>query len=289
MFTALLARWQDVSPPPTASALVVPARLDGAALFEGLACEVHVAALRIAAVASALNALAAGAAPTRARAVASFVPHRSAAVAAMRQCQQEMGLSPRTVACIDLLYRELEGARRRLDAFQAELIQLGPAHAANRGAKLLAAAWRGLARVAIEAVDALDRDMRWRLTGLFLENTAVLTRLLRAAAEGRQPCLNARGDIFLPTLPQRRSSRRFALLQNCTVRTRGGPVAAFARDVSANGMGLEHVAGLTIRQPVEVELRSGRRLSGRVVWIERGRAGIEFHEPLAPSDPLIAS
>ncbi len=288
MLSALLAKWSDGNRPGRTPLADDSSRLEGIALFEAIVGEAHLTALQVAAVASAFNALAAGAPSGRARSFLNFIPHKPAAIAGMRQCREELGLSQDTAYCVDLLYRQLEMARPPIYRFIADLNHHGAPRAIDRHAKALAASWRRLSQVALDAVDAMEPGTRWRLTGLYSENTLILARLLRAAIDGKQPCLDAKGEIFLPELPQRRSARRFGLLQNCTIHYRGAQFQAFARDVSATGLGLDHAAGLMLKQVIEVELKDGRTLSGTVAWAQHGRAGIEFLTALAPNDPLIA-
>jgi hypothetical protein len=284
MLSALLARWSDARRPARALAETADL-LEGVALFEAIVGEVHLTALQVAAVASACNALAAGAPPARAGALLNFIPHKPAAIAGLHRCREDLGLSQDTASSVDLLYRQLEMAQQPTHRFVAELDRLG---APDEHAAALAATWRRLSQAALDAVDAMEPETRWRLTGLYSENTLILARLLRAAIDGKQPCLDARGEIVLPRLPQRRSARRFALLQNCTIHYRGARFQAFARDVSATGLGLDNATGLMLKQVIEVELKDGRVLAGTVVWAKHGRAGIEFLTALAPNDPLIA-
>jgi hypothetical protein len=288
MLSALLTKWSDARRPARARLAEAADLLEGIALFEAIVGEVHLTALQIAAVASALNALAAGAPPARPRSLLNFIPHNPAAVAGLRRCREELSLSQDTVFSIDLLYRQLETARQPIYRFVADLDRPGAPDALGEPAAALAATWRRLSQAALDAVDLMEPETRWRLTGLYSENTLILARLLRAAIDGKQPCLDARGEIVLPRLPQRRSARRFALLQNCTIHYRGARFQAFARDVSATGLGLDNATGLMLKQVIEVELKDGRVLAGTVVWARHGRAGIEFLTALAPNDPLIA-
>jgi hypothetical protein len=288
MLSALLAKWSDTNRPRRTPLAETSGRLDGIALFEAIVGEVHLTALQVAAVASAFNALATGVPSGRARSFLTFIPHKPAAIAGLRQCREELGLSHDAASCVDLLYRQLEMARPPIYRFIADLDRHDAPRAIDGHAKTLAATWRRLSQVALDAVDAMEPETRRRLTGLYSENTLILARLLRAAIDGKQPCLDARGEIFLPQLPQRRSARRFGLLQNCTIHYRGARFQAFARDVSAAGLGLDHAAGLMLKQVIEVELKDGRTLAGTVAWAKHGRAGIEFLTALAPNDPLIA-
>lgn len=52
------------------------------------------------------------------------------------------------------------------------------------------------------------------------------------------------------------------------------------RNVSTGGMLIESGTTLSIGMSVTVELRSGEKLSGAVVWIGSGQAGVRFPEPV---------
>ena len=117
----------------------------------------------------------------------------------------------------------------------------------------------------------------------------MLARLLNAVIHGKHPCLDPRGAIFLPALPQRRRARRFALLQDCAILFRGIRYDAFAKDISATGLGLTNAPPLILKHPIDVELKGGRRLSGTVVWVKDGKVGVEFLTLLPPNDPLLAA
>jgi hypothetical protein len=287
MLSALLSRWADAAQPDRRSPGDSAGQLSDIALFDAIVGEVHQTALQTAAMASILNGLAAGRHSGRARAILDFVPHKPAAIAGLRQCRHDLALSQHAVCCIDVLYREAAMARPAIYHFVGDLERHGAVGASDRHAKGLAATWRRLAKAALDAVEALEPEARRHLGGHYHGNALILRRLLRAAGDGKQPCVDAKGEIFVPQLPQRRATRRFALLQRCIVHHRGARLPAFARDVSCTGLGLDH-PGLGLRQVVNVELTDGRMLSGTVIWANHGRAGIEFLTPLAPNDPLIA-
>ncbi len=58
-------------------------------------------------------------------------------------------------------------------------------------------------------------------------------------------------------------------------------------DFSAGGMRLSGTFGLHTRDPVEIELISGTKLAGRVIWSLGERAGITFLEPLGENHPAM--
>lgn len=52
------------------------------------------------------------------------------------------------------------------------------------------------------------------------------------------------------------------------------------RNISSGGMMVEAPQVMRVGAALTVELRNGERLSGRVVWNQVGRAGVQFHAPL---------
>lgn len=264
-------------------------RLEGIDLFEAIVGELHSTALQIAAITSAVNAFRPGASSRLVRSLVNFIPHTPPLVAGMRQCKEELNLPQEAARYVDLLFGELEKARKIADLFVADVDRYGPPQALERHTATLVTSWRALSEVALDAVDAMEPQTRWRLTGLYSENSLVLARLLRGVIHGQQPCLDPRGDIILPDLPQRRRARRHAILQNCALHSRGVRHDAFANDISATGLGLTNAPALMLKQPVDVELKGGRHLSGTVVWVKDGKVGVQFVTALPLNDPLLAS
>jgi len=84
------------------------------------------------------------------------------------------------------------------------------------------------------------------------------------------------------------SAQRFALLQKCTLHFRGVCYEAFAEDISTTGLCLTNAPTLMLKQPVEIQLKGGRHLSGTVVWAQGGKVGLQFVTPLPLTDPLLA-
>jgi hypothetical protein len=68
----------------------------------------------------------------------------------------------------------------------------------------------------------------------------------------------------------------------------GAAYAAFAKDISADGLGLKDAPALPLRHDIEVELRGGRRLSGTIVWVGGGKLGVQFGSTLPRNDPLLS-
>ena len=86
---------------------------------------------------------------------------------------------------------------------------------------------------------------------------------------------------------QRRDERRAArirVLLHCHGRFQTARIV----DFSLGGLQLDGCFGLAVTDHVAVELLSGQRLEGKVVWAVAGRIGVKFNHPLAPDDPVVA-
>ena len=280
----LLARWNRRPAPKPIST----ERLEGVDLFETIVVEVHAAALQVAAVASAVNALNPKGASIP-RSLLRLIPRVPRIAADTKRCQQELDMPQEVAAIVDAFWKELDRARKLTEFFLADAERSGASQAFGRHRTDLEKTWRALAQYALRAVEALEPQTRWRLAGLYGENSLLLAKLLKAVVRGGQPCLDQRGEIVLPDLPQRRRARRFALMQSCTVFSRGAASGAFATDISATGIGLIDAPSLALRCPIEIKLKNGRRLSGTVVWVKAGKVGVQFDANLPSGDPLLGS
>lgn len=137
------------------------------------------------------------------------------------------------------------------------------------------------------AVAALCEEAGETLPELYFLSNGILQRLLAAAAKGKAPGIDRSGKPHLPTLPQRRRSARRMLGQPGVAASGGRLLRVFVRDVSQGGMGLEQASCLEAGDPVTLELQTGRRFSGTIVWRRGPRAGLKFNTPLSPNDPLL--
>lgn len=76
-----------------------------------------------------------------------------------------------------------------------------------------------------------------------------------------------------------RAPRTLTLLMAARLITGGGEGLCRLRNISATGMMIETGTPLAGDQPLGVELRNGRVLTGRAVWTRDGRAGVHFDAP----------
>jgi len=267
--------------------LVSETGLDGNALFEAGICELHDVAARVAALTSAVNAVANGRSQRILRSCRNFIPTERTSLSVTISLQDANSPEYLVGRYLRSLFGEIEIARGLLELLLREAEQRFKLQDLKRGTQTCAKAWNGASVVALKAVNALEPETRWRLSGLFSENSLVLARLLRSAIKGESPCVDDMDCVTLPPLPQKRRLPRFALQQNCTIVHRGSTYPAFAKDVSAGGLGLTGAPAIPLKAEIEIVLRSGRRFSGQVVWCGEATLGMRFAVPLSPNDPLI--
>lgn len=183
--------------------------------------------------------------------------------------------------------RTSKSAQRTIGQYFADVRLIGLNRAAVLHQFRLAKAWRSACHSGVDAIGALNAEFDESLPGLYALNVGVLTRLLKAAAAGEAPLLRDNGQIYFPELPQRRRSTRQILNQAVMLQHQGVTTRAFARDVSHGGLGLDHTPKLEPGHIAVVELSSGRRLTGSIIWYNHGRAGLKFDRPLTPNDVLL--
>ncbi|WP_291166627.1 PilZ domain-containing protein [Hyphomicrobium sp.] len=261
---------------------------EGNALFEALICEFHWTALQIGGIAACMNAALALGRTWILRSCSNLVPVEPPIINVALRAWQEIGISGELAASISKIYFDLLDAKKlamplidQAGAFAGSGISL---------AKLeqITALWRKLAEDCKIAVRRLEPETRWRFNGIYTGNALILSKFLQEAQSGSYSCVNQFGEAAIPVLPQRRKTPRYVLLQPCKISDKGGSSIAFARDISKSGIGLDCERDLALKERVLIELRSGQKLKGTVVWARNKRVSVQFDEPLADGDPLIA-
>lgn len=256
-------------------------------LREALVSEVQSAALLTAAVTSAINAFKRPNSQRGETAIRPYVPSEPAIIAVLRNGMLETDLKEDTVAVICEFFDSLAPARIALDKYFADANHIGSDRASALHLLTLATAWRRACESALFAL----RDMAGMVDRMPLQyatNSKMLTGLLQDAARGGTPCLDDKGQIALPELPQRRGSARHTICQPCTITHNRIVSQAFVRDVAPGGFGLERAPEMLPKTLVHIELPSGRRFTGTVAWSKGSSAGIRFTRALLPNDPLLS-
>ncbi len=265
------------------------ADLAGGALFEALVCEIHWAALQIGGITCIMNACMERGMATIPNSCRNQFPVEPPVVFAALSAWDDFGITKTLATRIELLYKQLAHARSSTEPF------IGSQFAGNlnllplQTVAQLTAVWRGLATDSCEVVNALEPEVRWRIGGLYSENSMMLNRFLKEAMQGRNGCVDSQGEVILPVLPQRRKAQRFTLQQSCKVAVRGKVLSAFGNDVSMYGMGLSCEFPFKLKEPILIETKTGRRFKGVVAWSNGVRLGVQFDTALLRTDPLISS
>jgi hypothetical protein len=284
----VLLKFSEPQRPAPPSLIPANAPVEGNALFEALVCEFHWTALQVGAIASCFNATLASGRTWMLRSCNNLVPVESPVVRVALRSWQDIGFPRDVAAAIGRVYFDLADAKK----LTAPLINCAGAFAGPKipitKLEQITALWRKLAEDCNAAVQSLEPETRWRLSGLYTENAFVLGKFIKEAVSGAHPCVNHYGQVALPILPQRRKSPRYTLLQPCKITSQGSSSIAFARDISKNGIGLTCERDFKLKDQVLIELRSGRKMKGIVVWCRNGKVGVQFDNVLPDNDPLIS-
>lgn len=258
----------------------------GNALFEALVCEFHWTVLQVGAITSCLNASVAYNRAWMLRSCTNFMPVESSVVKAAIHSWQEIGLPAELASSLRKIFLDLfEAKRLTLPIIRGAGAFAGPSVSMAK-LQQLTAVWRKLLQDCEAAVQDLEPEARWRLAGLYTANSLVLGKFVKDAIAGSHACINQVGEVAIPVLPQRRMAPRYTLLQPCLIRSQSGRAAAFARDISRNGIGLVCEQALQLKERVLIELRNGRRMRGTIVWLRDDTLNIQFDEPLADDDAI---
>ncbi len=264
----------------------LPERDQGNGLFEAFVCEFHWTALQIAAVTSCVNASAASNRAWMLRACSNLIPVESFAIRTALNLWEEVGFSKKLASSLQRIFLDLSDAKLQTLPIVRDAGTFSSPHVSAAKLEQIAILWRELSKACETVVQSLEPEARWRLSGLYTGNCLILGRFLRSAISGAHDCVNQFGEVAVPVLPQRRKSAHYALLQPCILRGASGSSAAFAQDFSKCGMNLSCDYGFQLKERVVIELRSGRKMRGTVVWARSKKLNVQFDEPLAEGDQL---
>ena len=288
MFSTAL-KISDAKPKRTEPRSLPTGDLAGCPLFEALVCEIHWAALQIGGITCIMNACMERGMAIIPNSCRNQFPVEPPVVFAALSVWDDFGIAKTLGTRIELLYKQLAHARSSTEPFigsqYAGALNLLPLQTVAQ----LTALWRGLAADANDVVNTLEPEVRWRIGGLYSENSIMLNRFLKDAVQGKNDCVDVQGEVILPVLPQRRKAQRFALQQPCKIAVRGKILAAFGNDVSMYGMGLACEFPFKLKEPIFIETKTGRRFKGVVAWSNGTRLGVQFDAALERTDPLISS
>jgi PilZ domain len=263
------------------------AMLSGNVLLESLVCELHWAALQIGGITSILNSAHENELTSIPNSCRNHFPVEPQLIFAALNSWVDFRLPNALRARVERLYKELAGAKQCTEPHIGVAPSGRTTSIALQTIAQLTAIWRALSADACEAVNCMEPEVRWRVGGLYSENSLMLNRFLKDAIQGKHSCVDVFGEVVMPVLPQRRRAQRFALQQSCKIAVRGKIVQGFANDISMYGMGLSSDVAVVLREQIAIEIQTGRRFKGVVAWSNNGKVGVQFDTALARTDPLI--
>ena len=116
---------------------------------------------------------------------------------------------------------------------------------------------------------------------------AVPLDMLRAAARGEEPCIDAEGHLSVPGWAERRRKPRRNRNMPVQLEVGSNKSHAVLVDVSAMGLGLQFPTLVPQYTSARVWLSDGRELKGVVSWSKGGRLGVRLDHPLEADDHLL--
>lgn len=102
---------------------------------------------------------------------------------------------------------------------------------------------------------------------------------MRDEAFAEQTTYSVHEDVPVPDR-RRQEPRLMTLLRVGSIIVDGTRELCLVRNISSTGLMLHVYCRLAEGQAVSVELKTGRQLGGRVIWIDAANAGIAFDEPI---------
>lgn len=196
-------------------------------------------------------------------------------------------LDPTTVipAAVRAYYDELAAQRVLIE----HCYQRWPTHSTD-GAKAVAAtaeSWRGLATLALAAIHEMScwlPTSEWRPG---LDRVELVNYMLRRAAAGDAPCIDARGAVEIPPWADRRRDTRELRGLQAVLQVDDSLQRVAVLDASEVGIGVLGLTNAAVGSRVGLLIKPGSNLSGTVVWVNGARAGIKLDSRLPANSQLL--
>ncbi|MGE0054903.1 MAG: hypothetical protein AB7S74_11895 [Hyphomicrobium sp.] len=142
----------------------------------------------------------------------------------------------------------------------------------------------GTALAVIPAVRELMASVRFSRPPVNNEHAEAL---LRSAKAGGQPCVADDGTMCMPRWAESRVHARQIVQRRARLLTPRGTSAVVIDNASRSGIGLSGVDGLAVGMALTIELDTGEKLPGKVMWGRAGRAGVMLDTMLDFDHPLL--
>ena len=257
-------------------------------LFENIVSDLHWSAFHSATICTMLDACVREKAVWTLRSWRHIMDdNRKIMKLALRYCA-EIGLSAEIETRISDLYDQISEAKASIGPLMNSAKNYSSAEfqlAAQNAVK-----WRQLCHEAAPIVVAMEPLVKRRLPKSYLEDSSMLVRYLKEAANFETARVDVWGEISLPPLNQRRQYPRVAIRTPCRLVWSSTTVDAELRDASRTGLAVECKHALEKGQELSVEIQDGNfargcRLSERRTRRPRARkTARRRRSPVQPPD-----
>ncbi|CAN0305410.1 unnamed protein product, partial [Phaeothamnion confervicola] len=146
--------------------------------------------------------------------------------------------------------------------------------------------WRKLATEALATIEEFNGEQGVRAADCG-ERSDIVANLLARAGSGGSPCVDAFGKVRLPAWAERRGQNRSVRSLHAIFLTGEGFQGAAVMNVSEKGLGVLGLRDVSVGSQVSLLIKPGSSISGRIVWVNGARAGIELDETLPEDSPLL--
>jgi hypothetical protein len=196
-------------------------------------------------------------------------------------------LAPSLVLPVQAYHARLSYALRLTRA----IVDAGPAPTTAVGAaeiENVEAAWRHVCGTALGAISVL-RDtlaaVRYSRPPVANEHAEAL---LRSAKAGGRPCVGDDGKVRMPRWAESRSHTRHTTQTTARVHILGTIHEVVIENASRTGLGLSGLGEAMAGIRVGIELSTGERLTGKIMWVRGERAGVQLETMLPATHDLLA-
>ncbi len=152
--------------------------------------------------------------------------------------------------------------------------------------EVLSASWQDLAGAGRAAVSTLGKHLS---DGKSMRSSEHYRKVLEMLAEvelGHHPCVGADGTIRVPFRTERRTLERRPMNPQAYIVVGERIERVAVRNVSDRGIGVLGQLDAPVGTVVQLLVRPGLNISGKIVWVDAGRAGISLDQPLPSSSSL---
>lgn len=236
-----------------------------------------------ASLANALLGDAGRARAVRPRALLRYYPSVSSKFILAASRLRRSGVQATTSRWLDEFHVAIDAATQATVALASNRFELRPS--CDLDERTLAGLWRRACLAAKGLLEAVDFDLGEFRIARAEASAAPLLQALSTAADGGTPMLGANGEVVIPAWADTRRAPRVSVECSATLRRAGELVAIVLTDISTVGAGIRTSAVLAVGERVTILVDQSIEMSGRVVWVRGGMAGMEFDQPFYDGTP----